>query len=86
MSLLVNQNSFSQVSKQEAIDFVTDSIVGNNIDSVNIYMESNPIFDTYYQLGVSDSIYSPYNQYWLFFCRYCALYFSMGSQLLLCFN
>ncbi len=67
MSLLVNQNSFSQVSKQEAIDFVTDSIVGKNIDSVNIYMESNPIFDTYYQLGVSDSIYSPYNQYWLFF-------------------
>ena len=57
----------AQMSKQQATAFVLDTIVGNRIDSVNVYME--PLVQTaaYYRLSPYDSIAAPYSNYWLYF-------------------
>jgi len=57
----------SQITKQQAIDFVMDSIVGDQADSMNVYMESDVQTQSYYLTSPYDSILSPYQQYWLFF-------------------
>ena len=59
--------SMAQITKQQAIDFVMDSIVGNQFDSVNVYMESDVQANAYYSTSSYDSIQSPYSEYWLFF-------------------
>ena len=57
----------AQITKQQAINFVMDSIVGNQSDSVNVYMDSLVQTAAYYNLSPYDSIQSPYSNYWLFF-------------------
>jgi len=57
----------SEITKQQAIDFVMDSIVGNQADSMNVYMEGSIQAQSYYVISPYDSILSPYQQYWLFF-------------------
>ena len=57
----------AQISKQQAITFVMDSIVGNQSDSMNVYMDSAVLTQSYYVLSPYDSIPSPYSNYWLFF-------------------
>jgi hypothetical protein len=57
----------SQVTKQQAIDFVMDSIVGAQVDSVNVYMEASVQTGSYYILCKYDSIPAPYSSYWFFF-------------------
>ena len=57
----------AQITKQQAIDYVMDSIVGNQSDSVNVYMDSLVQTAAYYNLSQYDSIQSPYSNYWLFF-------------------
>jgi hypothetical protein len=60
-------SSWAQFSKQDAIDLVIDSIASDRIDSVNIYVELNSLTSEYYIISPYDSIFSPYNNYWLFF-------------------
>ncbi len=55
------------MSRQQAINSVLNSVVGNNVDNVNVYMEPLSQSDSYYKLSRYDSISSPYNNYWLFF-------------------
>ncbi|HID93476.1 MAG TPA: hypothetical protein EYP60_05200, partial [bacterium (Candidatus Stahlbacteria)] len=62
-----NASITAQVTKQEAIDFVTDTIYANTIDSISVYMDSNAVSDNYYMLSKFDSIQAPYDEYWLFF-------------------
>ncbi|MCF6341302.1 MAG: hypothetical protein L3J31_00665 [Bacteroidales bacterium] len=57
----------AQVSKQDAIDLVMDSIAADRIDSVNIYMDTVVLSNDYYVISPYDSIDSPYSNYWLFF-------------------
>lgn len=66
-SLALYQNAYTQISRQAAINYVVDSIVGNQIDSVNIYIEPDLLNTSYYNLGTYDSVYSPYSNWWLFF-------------------
>ena len=58
---------FAQVSKQQAIDIVMESVVGNDFTEVNIYMEPLSQTNPYYVTSPYDSIQSPYPNYWLFF-------------------
>ncbi|NOY49460.1 MAG: T9SS type A sorting domain-containing protein [Chlorobi bacterium] len=67
-------NSFTQITKQQAIDFVMDSIVNNRSDSVNVYMDSIVQSSTYYNLSPFDSIGSAYSYYYLFFIDQNPLY------------
>lgn len=57
----------AQFSKQQAIAFVMDSIVGNHSDSMNVYIDSTVQTQSYYVLSPYDSILAPYSNYWLFF-------------------
>ncbi len=57
----------AQITKQQAIDYVMDSIVGDRSDSVNVWMDSLLQTSSYYSLSAYDSIQSPYSSYWLFF-------------------
>lgn len=57
----------AQITKQQAIDYVLDSIVVNRADSVNVFMDSLLQTSAYYNLNAYDSIQSPYSNYWLFF-------------------
>lgn len=82
---------FAQVSKQQAINSVMNSIVGNDADRVNVYMEPLSKTDSYYKMSQYDSILSPYANYWLFFiddmpeygwghdCRYVFVNSSTGA-------
>ena len=65
--IIVNISTYSQVSKQEAIDLVIDTIYVDLLDSVSIFMEVDSLSDQYYLLNPYDSILSPYSDYWLFF-------------------
>ena len=65
LSFSIGSQVSAQVSKQDAIDLVFDSIVMNRVDSVNVYMEPFVQADTYYQISPYDSIESPYSSYWL---------------------
>ncbi len=57
----------AQITKQQAIDYVMDSIVVNRTDSVNVFMDSLLQTSSYYNLNAYDSIQSPYSNYWLVF-------------------
>lgn len=57
----------SQITKQQAIAFVMDSIIGDKADSMNVYMEAGQQTGSYYILSPYDSIAAPYSAYWLFF-------------------
>jgi hypothetical protein len=57
----------SQITKQQAITFVMDSIVGNQVDSVNVYIDDVEQISPYYIINLLDTIPSPYSNYWLFF-------------------
>ena len=59
--------SQAQISKQQAINYVMDSIVGNRSDSVNVFMDSDSLSTAFYYLSPYDSIQSPFSDYWLFF-------------------
>ncbi|HEY9113807.1 MAG TPA: T9SS type A sorting domain-containing protein [Bacteroidales bacterium] len=74
LSFSARTELFSQVSKQDAIDFVFDSIVMNRADSVNVYMEPNILSDNYYIISPYDSIEAPFPNYWLFFVDEVPLY------------
>ena len=65
-TLFINKG-YTQISKQQAITFVMDSIVGVNTDSVNVYMEENLQSSLYYIISPFDSINATYSSYWLFF-------------------
>jgi len=67
MLSLTTISGFSQITKQQAIDFVMDSIVGVQVDSVNVYMEASVQTGSYYTLSQYDSIAAPFSDYWLFF-------------------
>lgn len=58
---------FAQVSKQQAIQIVMDSIVGSDSTVVNVYMTPTILTDSYIIINHQDSIPSPFNSYWLFF-------------------
>ncbi len=58
---------FAQVSKQQAIQIVMDSVVGSDATNVNVYMESLSQTNPYYVMSPYDSIHSPFASYWLFF-------------------
>jgi len=57
----------SQITKQQAITFVMDSIVADQVDSVNVLMEVDLQTGSYYILRPWDSIAAPYFSYWIFF-------------------
>ena len=58
---------FAQVSKQQAIIIVMDSIIGNDSTIVNVYMKPALQTDNYFVINGYDSIPSPFTNYWLFF-------------------
>ena len=58
---------FAQVSKQQAINSVLNSVVGCDVGEVNVYMEPLSKSDSYYKMSRYDSIRAPYANYWLFF-------------------
>ncbi len=60
-------NAFAQIAKQEAADLVLNTIVGNKIDSVNVFVEPNVLSSDYYVISPIDSMDVPYNNYWFFF-------------------
>lgn len=72
--LLMQINSFGQISKQQAIDIVLDSIAVDRLDSVNIYMDTTVLMDDYYIISPYDSIDAPYSNYWFFFIDEKPLY------------
>ena len=57
----------AQISKQQAIKIVMDSVAGNDSTNVNVYMEPLLKSDSYYKMSQYDSIQAPYASYWLFF-------------------
>ena len=65
--LVISLFGFGQVSKQQAINSVLNSVVGDDVDAVNVYMDSVSRSDSFYKLSRYDSIQSPYANYWLFF-------------------
>ena len=67
LSFSIGTEVYAQVSKQDAIDLVFDSIVMNRVDSVNVYMEPAVLTDAYYVVSPYDSIEAPYSNYWLAF-------------------
>ncbi len=75
----LSYNSFTQITKQQAIDIVMDSIVNNRSDSVNVYMDSLGQTTAWYNLSPYDSLQSPYSSYWLFFIDEEPLY-NWGHQ------
>ena len=89
--LLLVSFGFAQVSKQQAINSVMSSIVGNDADRVNVYMEPLSKTETHYKMSQYDSILAPYANYWLFFiddmpeygwghdCRYVFVNSSTGA-------
>ena len=58
---------FAQVSKQQAIKIVMDSVVGNDSTHVNVYMEPFLQQGNNYKLSKYNSINMPYSNCWLFF-------------------
>ena len=58
---------FAQISKKGATKIVMDSVVGNDVTNVNVYMEPLAQMNPYYVMSPYDSIQSPYTNYWLFF-------------------
>ena len=58
---------FAQVSKQQAIKIVMDSVVGNDSTNVNVYMEPFLQQGNNYKLSKYSSINMPYSNCWLFF-------------------
>jgi len=64
---LITMFGAAQISKQQAITLVMDSVVGNQSDSMNVYIDSAMLTKSYYVLSQYDSILSPYSYYWLFF-------------------
>lgn len=64
---LLSITSIAQITKQQAISIVMSSVVGNQSDSVNVYMESELQIGAYYVLSPYDSIASTYSDFWLFF-------------------
>ena len=91
--LVMSFLGFTQVSKQNAVEIVMDSIVGSDSTNVNVYMEPLLQSNTYYVTSPFDSIQSPYASYWLFFiddmpsymwchaCRYVFVDAANGSLL-----
>ena len=65
--LVISLFGFGQVSKQQAINSVMSSIVGNDADRVIVYMEPLSKTETHYKMSQYDSILAPYANYWLFF-------------------
>jgi len=57
----------AQITKDQAIEIVFQSIIGNQTDSVNVYMESNEQTSSFYVLSPYDSIKTLFSSYWLFF-------------------
>ena len=53
--LAISFLGFAQVSRQQAINSVLNSVVSNNVDSVNVYMEPLSQSDSYYKLSRYDS-------------------------------
>jgi hypothetical protein len=51
LSFSIDTEVYAQVSKQDAIDFVFDSIIMNRVDSVNAYMEPAILTDSYYHIS-----------------------------------
>lgn len=60
-------NVFAQITKQQAADLVLNTIVGNKIDSVNVFVEPNIQSSDFYVISPIDSINVPYDNYWFFF-------------------
>ncbi|MBQ8956902.1 MAG: T9SS type A sorting domain-containing protein [Bacteroidales bacterium] len=58
---------FAQVSKQQAINLVMDSIAKKDAVNINVYVDPLLQTDSYYKMSRYDSIQSPYANYWLFF-------------------
>jgi len=89
---LTTMTGLSQITKQQAISFVMDSIVGNKADSMNVFMEADSLDRAYYVTSPYDSILSPYQRYWLFFidqapdyywthpCEYVQIDYSTGEH------
>lgn len=65
--LVLSFLGFAQVSKQQAIQIVMESVVGNDSTVVNVYMSPSIRTDSYIVINYQDSISSPFNSYWLFF-------------------
>ncbi len=65
--MFIATTGIAQITKQQAIDYVMDSIVVNRANSVNVFMDSLLQTSSYYNLNAYDSIQSPYSNYWLFF-------------------
>lgn len=90
--LSLSSLAFAQISKQQAINLVLDSIVNRDTTNVNVYMEPILQTDSYYKMSRYDSISSPYANYWLFFiddmpeygwghnCRYVLVNQNDGSM------
>lgn len=73
--LLSSQDqTYSAISKQEAINNILNNVIGAGIDTVNVYMEPEVIIKDYYNLSPYDSIINPYDTSWLFFVDYLPLY------------
>jgi hypothetical protein len=60
---LFSITSIAQITKQQAISIVMDSVVGNQSDSINVYMEPGLQTGAYYVLNPYDSIPSSYSDY-----------------------
>jgi hypothetical protein len=89
---LLSIAGITQITKQQAISIVMSSVVGNQSDGVNVYIESELQSGEYYVLSPFDSIASTYSDYWLFFideqpeylwgheCSYVLVNYTDGSN------
>ncbi len=72
--MLNNLSIKAQITKQEAISILMDSIVGNKSDSVNVFLSSQVVSGDYFNINFYDSINVPYNNYWTGFIDEQPLY------------
>lgn len=67
VTVCLSLNTFAQITKEQAADLVLNTIVGNKMDSVNVFVEPHIQSSDYYVISSIDSIDIPYDNYWFFF-------------------
>ena len=67
VAVLLHVEATAQVSKQQATNFVLASVVHDQIDSVNVFVNQTLQSSAYFSISPYDSIAVPFNNYWLYF-------------------
>lgn len=89
--VLFTYSLFADINKESAINIVLNEVIQNQIDSVNVYMDSLIVTTDEYVLTSYKSISNPFDQSWTFFiddnplcywehpCRYIFINVSNGN-------